>query len=66
MPYVAGLPENLRGMLSLAGGLLVGGQVILAATMFRRGAMRVSSHIAQLRGTLVVLVMRSVVMTSGH
>jgi hypothetical protein len=57
---------RLPGVLQSLPGKLLPGLVILLLMGFRGAAMGVGGHIVQLGGPLMVFVMRSVVITSGH
>ena len=54
------------GMLKRLSGTLMPGLAILFLMGFRGAAMRVGGEIVQLGRSLVILVMRSVVVTRGH
>jgi hypothetical protein len=61
-----GMLVGRLGMLKSLPGKLLPGLVILLVMGYRGTAMRVGSDIVQLGGALMILVMRSVVVASGH
>jgi hypothetical protein len=57
---------SLLGVLQCLAGLLLPGLVILFLMGFRGASMGVGGAFVQLGSSLMILVMRSVIITSGH
>jgi hypothetical protein len=64
--HLRGVQVSPLGVLQSLPGVFLSGLVILLAVGFRGPTMRVGGTIVQLRGSLMILVMRSVVITSRH
>jgi hypothetical protein len=64
--HLRSMPVSLFGVFQSLPGNLLPGFVILLLMGFRRGTMRVGCAIVQLGSSLMILVMRSVVITSRH
>jgi hypothetical protein len=58
--------ESLVGVLQGLPRMLVTRLVILLTVMFRSGSVRVRSVVVQLRSSLMIFVMRSAIVSSGH
>jgi hypothetical protein len=64
--HLLGVFVSMLGMLESSPGKLLSGLVILLLMSFRSAPMSVGGTIVQLRGPLMILVVRSVVIASGH
>jgi hypothetical protein len=65
-PTVIGLFTGVLGVLQRLPGMLRARDVILLSAVLFSAAMRMSRDVVKFRGALVILIMRSVVVTCGH
>jgi hypothetical protein len=64
--HLTGVLVSLLGVLKSLPGVFVSRFVLLLFVGIRGGAMSMSGTLVQLGGSLMILVMRSVVLTLGH
>jgi hypothetical protein len=66
MNNLLGVLVGFRRMFQRLTGMFVPGLVVLLAMMLRSAAMGVRREIVQFGGSVMIFVVRSVVVTSGH